>query len=100
MWCAGDASDVDRERSEGALAGVREGWPIGSFACLKRSHGHVPGCMGAARVQGERTHHARPAGAKKTILIRRFRPWELTGDFYAPSIGILALARDTVSIQL
>jgi hypothetical protein len=47
---------------------------IGSFACLPRSYGHVAGCMGAQCVQGERTHHARPAGAKKANLIRCFGP--------------------------
>ena len=78
MWCPGDASGVDRERLEGAHTGVREGRPIGSFACLKRSHGHVPRCMGAERVQGERTHRARPAGAKDSILIRCFRPLGLS----------------------
>ena len=78
MWCPGDASDVDRERLEGAHTGVREGRPIGSFACLKRSHGHVPRCMGAERVQGERTHRTRPAGAKDSILIRCFRPLGLS----------------------
>ena len=34
MWCAGDAPGVDRERLEGAHTGVREGRPIGRFACL------------------------------------------------------------------
>ena len=47
---------------------------IGRFACLPRSYGHVAGCMGAQCVQGERTHHARPAGAKKANLIRCFGP--------------------------
>ena len=46
----------------------------GRFACLPRSYGHVAGCMGAQCVQCKRTHHARPAGAKKPILIRCFRP--------------------------
>ena len=34
--------------------------------------------MGAERVQGERTHRARPAGAKNSILIRCFRPLGLS----------------------
>ena len=46
---------------------VREGGPSARFACLKLSHGHVPGCIGAERVQGERTHRAHPAGAKTDL---------------------------------
>ena len=34
MWCAGDASGVDGERPGGAHTGLREGGPIGRFACL------------------------------------------------------------------
>ena len=34
--------------------------------------------MGAERVQGERTHRTRPAGAKDSILIRCFRPLGLS----------------------
>ena len=70
MWCAGDASGVDRERLEGPEMGVREGWPIGRFACLPRSYGRVAGCMGAYCVQSERTDCAQPAGAKVLIAKR------------------------------
>ena len=83
MWCAGDASGVDRERLEGPEMGVREGWPIGRFACLPRSYGRVAGCMGAERVQGERTHRTGPADTKNPTLIRFPGPWELTGNVYA-----------------
>ena len=80
MWCPGEASGVDRERLEGAHTGVRvrEDRPIGRFACLASCYGRVVGCMGAERVQGERTHRARPAGAKDSILIRCFRPLGLS----------------------
>ena len=74
MWCPGDASGVDRERLEGAHTGVREGRPIGSFACLKRSHGHVPGTLyrSAERVgvQGERTQG--PITVSKSIMLFLF----------------------------
>ena len=85
MWCAGDAPGVDRERLEGPEMGVREGWPIGRFACLPRYYGRVASCMGAGRVQGERTHRTGPADTKNPTLIRFPGPWKLTGDFYAPS---------------
>ena len=32
--------------------GVREGWPIGRFACLPRYYGRVASCMGAGREPG------------------------------------------------
>ena len=47
---------------------VRMGGPIariGCCACLPRSYGHITARMGAKGVKGERTHHTRPAGAKK-----------------------------------
>ena len=47
--------------------GVREGKPIGRFAYWRRSYGGVAGFMGAKCVQGERTHRAQPADAKKAI---------------------------------
>ena len=67
MWCPGEASGVDRERLEGAHTGVREGRPIGRFACLASCYGRVAGCMGAGRVQGERTHRAGPADTKSDL---------------------------------
>ena len=64
MWCAGDASDVDRERLEGAQTGVREGQPYRPFrvlAALLRSYSGVYGSL----VYAERAYASRTAGRCK-----------------------------------
>jgi hypothetical protein len=68
MWCAGYASDVDRERLKGAQMGVCEGGPDRQFRVFEAVSRSCSGLCGSLECAG-RAYASRTAGwCKKTDL--------------------------------